>query len=294
MQAIGIVANTGKQEAVAAAARLTRELEARGLSLVMTPECSSALRRADLERPFPQGWEHTDLIIVLGGDGTLLRHAKAVTGLKAPVLGVNTGHLGFLTEFEVAEFFPALDEILAGQWAVEERMMLKVTVCREDRVLYADTALNDVVLARGPLARMVHVSVALRGTVVADYPADGVIVATPTGSTAYSLSAGGPICDPLLQLLLVTPICPHTFNSRALVVPADEAVTCRVHNAGEVLMTVDGRHGFTFMPGDAVRVGRAPTAARLVRRNPYRFYDILRRKLSEPGRKIGTTFGVVD
>ncbi|MFO7173731.1 MAG: NAD(+)/NADH kinase [Bacillota bacterium] len=290
MKQIGIVANTEKPEAVAAAARLVRELEARGLRALLTPGAAGAVSRPDLAAPFPGGHGADDLVIVFGGDGTLLQAAKAVATLGLPVLGVNTGHLGFLTEVEESELWPALDEILAGRWQVEERMMLRARVIRDGaEVLQAD-ALNDVVVNRGPLARMVRFTAEVAGVPVADYAADGLIVATPTGSTAYSLSAGGPIVHPAQEVLLLTPICPHTFNARSLVLPAGEVVAVRMHNPSEVVLTADGQYCGPFLPGDLLLVQRAPHTARLVRRHAFRFYDVLRRKLSEPSRKIGTSF----
>lgn len=288
---IGIIANYGKPEATDGAARLLAELQNRGIRVVLTPRTGEILNRPELVRPYPDGWGDLDMAMVLGGDGTLLRAAKKLAPLNPPVLGINTGHLGFLTEVESEEALTALDEVLSGRWEVEHRMMLRIRVLRAGVELYASDALNDVVITRGPLARMVHVAVEVSGTPAADYPADGVIVATPTGSTAYSLSAGGPICHPQLNVFVVTPICPHTFNSRALVVPADETVAVRIQNPGEILLTVDGQLGFEFEPDDVVLMDRSPSVARLVRRRPYRFYDVLRRKLAEPYRKIGASFG---
>lgn len=291
MEKLGIVCNAAKPAAVDAARTLVRELDARGLPVVLTPEAAAALGVADRSRPFPGGWGGVDLAIVLGGDGTLLRAAKAASPLGLPVLGVNTGHLGFLTEMEAGELLPSLDGILSGEWQVEERMMLRARVMRRGQEAMEGEALNDAVIARGTLARMVHFTARVGTIPVADYAADGVIVATPTGSTAYSLSAGGPILHPGLSVLLVTPICPHTFNARSLVVPGGEAVTVELHDPGEVLLQLDGQTVGPLLPGDEVVVERAPQVARLVRRSPFRFYDVLRRKLAEPQRIIGTSFG---
>lgn len=291
MRKIGIVCNSAKPAAVEIARALVRELDRRRVPLVLTPEAAATLGDPERGRPFPTAWDGVELALVLGGDGTLLRAAKAAAGVGLPVLGVNTGHLGFLTEMEAAELLPSLDSILSGDWQVEDRMMLRTRVLRRGEPLLAGDALNDAVIARGTLARMVHFTARVGATPVADYAADGVIVATPTGSTAYSLSAGGPILHPHLSVLLITPICPHTFNARSLVVPASEAVTVQLHDPGEVLLQLDGQTVGPLLPGDEVVVERAPQMARLVRRSPFRFYDVLRRKLAEPERIIGTSFG---
>lgn len=291
MQAIGVVVNADKPEAIATGRTLMHELEQRGVVPLLDAAGAAALGRPDLARePYPEAWQGAALVAVLGGDGTLLRAAKRLAPLGVPLLGINTGRLGFLTELEAGDIPAALDDLLAGRYLVEERMMLTARVLRDGQEIFAADGLNDAVIGRGPLARMVHFTAQVGGVPVADYAADGVIVATPTGSTAYSLSAGGPIVHPELAALLITPICPHTFNARSLVVPAGEAVTIRVHNPPEVLLSVDGQVSCRFAPGDTVEVRRAPAVARLVRRTPFRFYDVLRRKLAEPYRKIGTSF----
>lgn len=290
MERIGIVANRDKPEALEAAARIAGELRQSGVEVVLTPETAAPLGLTELARPYPKAWGDLDLVLVLGGDGTLLRAAKLLAPLQQRVLGINVGHLGFLTELEAAEVSQALPDLLANRWQADERMMLRARVFRDGGELYCCDAVNDVVITRGTLARIVHVAVEVDSVPAMDYPADGVIVATPTGSTAYSLSAGGPIVHPTLDAFVVTPICPHTFNSRSLMIPAAQAVTIRVLNPGEVLLTVDGQLGFEFQPGDQVVVERSPHVARLVRRGPYRFYDVLRRKLAEPYRKIGASF----
>lgn len=290
LKRVGIVPNTQKPEAIAGAARLVRELEARGVQVLLTQEGARPVGRPDLAAPFPVEHAGVELVVVLGGDGTLLRAAKAVAPLGLPVLGVNTGHLGFLTEFEEAELWPELDEILAGHWQVEKRMMLRARIVRDGVEIENSEALNDVVVTRGPLARMVHFTAEVAGVPVAEYAADGLIVATPTGSTAYSLSAGGPIVHPGQEVFLLTPICPHTFNARSLVLPATETIAVRMLNRSEVVLTIDGQPGGEFEPGDVLLVERAPEVARLVRRHTFRFYDVLRRKLSEPSQKIGTSF----
>lgn len=291
MREIGIVCNTGKPDTIAACGRLVAALLQQGHRVHLAPEAAAALDRPDLVgAPYPAGWGRLDMAVSLGGDGTLLRAAKLLAPYAVAILGVNTGHLGFLTEVEWSDPLPDLEDLLNGAYLVEERMMLRVRVLRDGEEIFQEDALNDAVVARGMLARMIRFTAEAAGTPVADYAADGVIVSTPTGSTAYSLSAGGPILHPHMQALVLTPICPHTFNARSLVLPGDEAITLRLHNPDEAYLTVDGALGHRFQAGDQLRVERAPAVARLVRRSPFRFYDVLRRKLAEPHRKIGTSF----
>lgn len=285
MRRLGVVANLDKHHTFQAAEDLIKWLEQRGVEPVLNEEGALRLQRPDLAANPPGSWKGVEFVVVLGGDGTLLRAARAAAPFGVPALGVNLGHLGFLTEIEANELFPALEEFLAGHYMIEERMMLRAVIRREGQELDPFLALNDIVIAKGPLARLVRLQIQVGGTLVATYPADGVIIATPTGSTAYSLSAGGPITEPNLDVILVTPICPHTFYSRPLVVAPDRTVQVTVmENQGGTALTIDGQTGFQLQTGDEVLVSRADEVARLLRREGFRFYDVLRRKLTEPGR----------
>ncbi|HWI64219.1 MAG TPA: NAD(+)/NADH kinase [Symbiobacteriaceae bacterium] len=284
MRKVLLVINTDKPMALDAARQLIPWLEARAFSVLVPPAGAGLVGRPDLSAPQGEAWAGAEMLIVLGGDGTLIRAAQAVAPLGIPVLGVNTGHLGFLTELENTELFSALEGIMAGGYRIEERVMLSVSVQREGRQVFATTALNDAVVSKGPRARLVQLGVSVGETVVARYPADGVIVSTPTGSTAYSLSAGGPIVGPTVDVLMVTPICPHTMAARSIVVSGGELVTVSVlESPGEVGLSADGNEPIPLFAGDRVLVSRAPFSARLVRRPGYSFYDVLRRKLANPG-----------
>lgn len=284
MHRVALVINIDKPMAVEAGRDIVAWLETRSIHPMLPPEGASRIGRPDLAIP-GGGWGEPELVVVLGGDGTLIRAAQAVAPLGVPVLGVNTGHLGFLTELEADDLFNHLEEILAGHYQVEERLMLTARVERDGQQLFEVTALNDAVVSKGPRARLVHLGVSVGETHVARYPADGVIVATPTGSTAYSLSAGGPIVAPTVDVVLVTPICPHSMNSRSMVVSGREQITITVLDcSGEVGLSADGNDPYPLHKGDLVRISRAPYMARLVRRHTYRFYDVLRQKLASPGR----------
>lgn len=224
------------------------------------------------------------LVIVLGGDGTLLCATRWTAGSATLLLGINLGHLGFLTEAEQPEALAAIDEILDGHYQLDERLMVAIEVWREGKLHASYLGLNEAVVGKGPLARMINIEARVDGLKVGTYPADGLIVATPTGSTAYSLSAGGPVVHPSLGILLLTPICPHTLHARALAVSANSEVRVSIlghhHNS---TLTVDGQEGTTLEPGDIVSITKAKVTARLVRRRQWSFYDVLHRKFQEAG-----------
>lgn len=285
MRKVALVINTDKPLALQAGRAIIAWLEDRAFTPAIPHEAAIKLDRLDLALPSGDAWSEAELLIVLGGDGTLIRAVKSVAPYGVPVLGINTGHLGFLTEIENAEIFDHLERFLARDYIIEERLMITAQVERQGKRLVEMTALNDAVISKGPRARLVHLGVDVGQTRVARYPADGVIVATPTGSTAYSLSAGGPIVEPTVNCLLVTPICPHTISSRSIVVGGHERISVTVvESPGEVGLSADGSDPFPLFPGDVVHVERAPYCARLVRRQSYRFYDVLRQKLADPGR----------
>jgi len=229
-------------------------------------------------------------ILVLGGDGTLLGAARRTAAYSPLLLGVNLGHLGFLTELEESDVFAALPGILAGRYEVDERMMLACAICHPGRPDERFLALNDVVVSKGPFARLIDLRLstgAAGGAVVATYRGDGLIVSTPTGSTAYSLSAGGPVVDPQVDGILVTPICPHTFYSRPILLTVQQRLRLDVsvvpagRGEADVVLTVDGQEGRRLQSGEFVEIAAAQERVRLLRRPRWNFYTVLRRKLAE-------------
>ena len=222
-----------------------------------------------------------DMVVVLGGDGTLLAVARAVGDRDVPILGVNLGTLGFLAEIARDELFPTLAGVLAGRFRIEERMRLDVSVARDGHPLGRYLALNDAVISNTALSRMVHLETRADGAAVTTYHADGLIVATPTGSTAYSLSAGGPLVHPTMRALLLTPISAHTLTHRPLVLPEDSEVQVRVSDArgGHVHLTVDGQVGRELVVNDLVTVRRAASPTRLLVDPARTRFDVLRAKL---------------
>ncbi len=235
------------------------------------------------------GWARVDdrelaaraeLVVVLGGDGTLIHAARLLDGRPTPLLGINLGSLGFMTEIPVEELFPTLDEVLAGRFKVDSRMKLSCRLVREGRVMVEDEILNDVVINKGALARIADHEVSVDGVPIATYKADGVILATPTGSTAYSLSAGGPIVHPSVDCTVLTPICSHALTHRPIVVPADRTIRISLRTeTADTFLTLDGQTGHSLQCGDSIEVVRSPNRVNLVRNTRVGYFSILRQKL---------------
>jgi NAD+ kinase len=222
-----------------------------------------------------------DLVVVLGGDGTLIHAAGLLDGRAAPILGVNMGSLGFMTEVPQPEMYQALELVLSGEAKLSERMKLRVHLHRDGRAEPTIDAevLNDVVIAKGALSRMVELDTRCSGQYVTTYKADGIIIATPTGSTAYSLAANGPIVFPTMRGVIVSPICPHTLTQRPLVVPDDENIDVLLVNDTEVFLTLDGQTGHKLQRGDRIQVKQSYNRVLLVRNPQIDFFGILRAKL---------------
>jgi NAD+ kinase len=224
--------------------------------------------------------EKVDLVVVLGGDGTLLSAARALGNHKVPMLAVNLGGLGFLTSVTLDQLYPMLEKVLAGQHRTGERMMLEAEVIRSGRASERHTALNDAVANKGALARMLDFDVSVDGEHVGRYRADGLIVATPTGSTAYSLAAGGPIIHPGLDAFVITPICPHMLTNRPLVIPDTSLVEIDFSAAeAPVYLTLDGQIGIQMEPTDRVVIRKSANKVAFVRPPRKTYFEILRSKL---------------
>ena len=224
-----------------------------------------------------------DMVLVLGGDGTLLSMADciAVAGASIPILGVNFGSLGFLTEVTLPELYPSLEAALSGTAHVEERMMLRSTALRTGRPVGDHITLNDVVITKAARSRMIDLLVSVGDEFVTRVKADGLIVATPTGSTAYNLASGGPIVQPNVDAVILTPIAPHTLTNRPIVIPASSVVRVQplMDSRDEVFVTFDGQAGFQLQDGDEIRVCRADHPLRLIRPSTRSYFEVLRQKL---------------
>jgi NAD+ kinase len=264
---VGIVHKKVAPEAAACAAAAAQYLRSRGLEALLDEE--EAARDADL-------------ILVLGGDGTLIHAATMLQGRAAPILGVNMGSLGFLTEVPQSELYQAIEHVLSGRAELSARMKLRVHLHRGGDPLAKEVdgeVLNDAVIAKGTLARMAEFEATFSGDLVARYRADGIIVSTPTGSTAYCLSANGPILYPSMRGVVIAPICPHTLTQRPLVLPDDEEVNIVLRSASEVYLTLDGQSGVPLQQGDLVQVKQSPNRVLLVRNPQIDYFGILRAKL---------------
>jgi len=277
IRSVGLVAKRASA-AVALARELAEWLARRGHPVLLDPVTRAAAGRADL--PVLDEQAACDLIVVLGGDGTLLSVARRHAG-GPPILGVNLGRLGFLTEVAREGLYPALVEILAGQFAIERRSLLEVALERADGRTSRYLALNDAVIAKTALSRIIELQVRVDDRPVSLYRADGLVISTPTGSTAYNLSAGGPVLHPLLPVAVVTPICPHTLTLRPLVVPDESVIEVTLETPTEsVFLTVDGQEGDEMGHRERVRVRRHAETVLLARTgDPRSIFEGLRSKL---------------
>ena len=277
LETVGVVAKRSPT-ATAVARELAEWLKRRGHRVRVDAATRADLKKADVEELASDG--ACDLIVVLGGDGTLLAVARRHAG-GPPILGVNLGRLGFLTEIPREELYPTLVDVLAGEFVSEPRSLFEVVLERADGRSQRYLALNDAVIAKTALSRIIELELSVDGRPVSRYRADGLVVSTPTGSTAYNLSAGGPILHPLLPVAVLTPICPHTLTLRPLVVPDTSVVEVALRTPREsVYLTVDGQEGDSLAHGDRVRIRRHEAPVRLVRAGaPRSIFEGLRSKL---------------
>lgn len=279
-----IVAKLGPPEGQRLALQMGEWLEQRGIAVTFETNTASAIGRQNgiSRNALPPDM---DLAVVAGGDGTLLSVARAAAPLGIPILGVNLGSLGFLTELQPEEIFPGLQAVLDGNLVIDERQMLRVRPFREGKEQPEFALLNDAVIAKSALARMISIELLVDGQRVTTYTSDGLIVSTPTGSTAYNLSAGGPILDPHMRAFVISPICPHSMTYRPLVVPGSVTLEIVLRSDGEaVYSTLDGQIGFPMEIDDALKIDAHPNPVRLVRIADRTFFEVLRRKLSWGGR----------
>jgi len=224
--------------------------------------------------------DQTDLVVVLGGDGTLISVARMIGDRDVPILGVNLGSLGFLTEITLDELCSSVDRYIRGDYSISERMMLHIVVVRDGEAIEEKTVLNDVVINKGALARIIDLETTINDSYLTTFKGDGLIVSTPTGSTGYSLSANGPILYPELDCYLITPICPHTLTNRPIVVAGDARISVALKCINEdVFLTLDGQVGVALKCGDIIRISKAARRTRLIISSSKDYFEILRTKL---------------
>lgn len=268
---VGIVVKPDHAEALATAGEISAWLAGHN---VKTSGPVSAIDGEEAELAGAQ------MVVVLGGDGTMIATARMIGDHDIPVLGVNYGALGYLTDFRIEELFPALESIVAGDYETDGRVMLDAELLRGDEVTARGRVLNDVVINKAAVARIIEIDVHLNGLFVNSFRADGFIVSTPTGSTAYNLSAGGPIVFPSMNAVILTPICPFTLTNRPIVVPDTAEIELCLRNENEgVVLTFDGQTGYALAADDRVRIRKSNTTFNLVRPANRNYFDVLRNKL---------------
>ena len=282
---VGVVVKPHQPDALQTICRLAEWLDKHSITLTGTPELE--IERVERETGCAVGVmageelaEHVDLIIVLGGDGTMIATARMIGDREVPVLGINYGSLGYLAEFRMEEMFPALEAILEGNYKLDSRVMLAAELFRREERLMHTRVLNDVVINKSALARIIEIEASLNGQFVNSFRADGLIVSTSTGSTAYNLSAGGPVIYPSMNAVVITPICPFTLSNRPIVVPDDALIElCLKTPNEEVALTLDGQVGFPLEVEDRVVIKKSRTAFNLVQPMSRNYFDVLRDKL---------------
>ena len=274
INSVGIVVKPNHAEAMATAAELSAWLKTKGIEQIGEPLSAGQTEGED------QPSLDADLIVVLGGDGTMISTARLIGKKESLVLGINYGSLGYLTDFRFEEMFPSLESILAGQYEIDRREMLVAELVRDGERLASGRVLNDVVINKSALARIIGIDVYLNGLFVNSFRADGLIVATPTGSTAYNLSAGGPIIFPSMNAVVLTPICPFTLTNRPIVIPDDAEIELNLKDENEgVFLTFDGQTGHRMKAGDRVLIRKSDTTFNLVQPTNRNYFDVLRDKL---------------
>lgn len=284
VKTIGVVANKRKPEMKDLVGNLMSWLDAKGIEPVIWDDLAELVGKGNFVS-LEEVAAGSDIVVALGGDGTLLRAARAVEDRRTPILGVNVGSLGFLTEVALPEMYEALEEIVSDGYHCEERMNVDAAVLRNGEQVASYTALNDMVINKGALSRVVELKMAVNCNYLATYTADGLIVSTPTGSTAYSLSAGGPIVNPSMEAIIATPICPHTLAVRPMILAPDQELSVALwagyscHGEPEVTLTVDGQVGFNLLTGDRIVFTRSERKTLLVQSGYRTFYEVLREKL---------------
>lgn len=282
---IGIVLKPHQPEALKTICELVEWLAERGIKVVGGPE----IERERIEHQTGCAVDEVthdnlaadvDLILVLGGDGTMIATARMIGDQEVPVIGVNYGGLGYLAEFRIEELYAGLEAVLAGNYRLDKRVMLAVELRRDDTLITSNRVLNDVVINKSALARIIEIQASFNRQFVNSFRADGLIVSTPTGSTAYNLSAGGPVIFPSMNAVVITPICPFTLSNRPIVVPDDGEIELQLKtDQEEVALTLDGQVGFPLKVEDRIAIRKSRTTFNLIQPSSRNYFDVLRDKL---------------
>ncbi|MBL7170508.1 MAG: NAD(+)/NADH kinase [Candidatus Omnitrophica bacterium] len=277
---ISIIANPRKKKIYSVCRKLIPWLKRKGVEVFISKDIAREIKGAKKEYSREEAARKGDILIALGGDGTLLEAVRLLKGRDIPIIGVNAGGLGFLTEVTLEEFYPLLENVLKGKFETKERAMLEVSLGSAKKFF----ALNDVVITRGAFSRILRLNVYIENEFANAYLSDGLILATPTGSTAHSLSAGGPIVHPELKVIVLSPICPHTMTNRPLIIPGDKEITIELDREKvEVSLTVDGQIWKSLAQGQKVKIKMAKNVVRLITNPEKSYFEVLRRKLNWKG-----------
>ncbi len=275
---VGIIGKRNNTEVYNIVRDLVKWLEEKGVEYLVDSELGKSLKldntvkQADIPK-------HVELVIVFGGDGTFLSVSKQVNEYNIPILGINSGGLGFLTEFTLNELYPIMEKIIGDDYEIEERGMLSASVYKKNKKFGSYTVLNDLVINNGKVSRIIDLAIYAEGNLITTFKADGIIFSTPTGSTAYSLSAGGPIAHPTLPVTLITPICPHILTNRPLVVSNEMEITVKVLTVGSSYLTLDGQETVKLELNDEIKLKKSDSTVKLIK-SPFRdYFSILKTKL---------------
>jgi len=284
LDSVGLMVNYKKEKTRETACRIIDWLNSKKLKVCIEGNKGKEIGKEELNCPTEKFLKEADLIISLGGDGTLLRAARLAAAEDIPVFGVNLGGLGFLTQIGIDDLEKSLEKLYQGRYFLDERMMVSCIVKRKEEEIKKFTALNDVVIGKGAFARIICLATYVNNDYVITYSADGLVVSTSTGSTAYSLSAGGPIVNPNINSIILTPICPHTLSARPFIIGENDQVKITLESSEEkVMVTIDGQEGFTLRPNDEVIIKKSDYKARLITFKEKSFYAVLREKLRWSG-----------
>lgn len=288
MLKIGIVANRDKDEGLKHTKILIDSIKDNGAEAIVCDDVASKTGVEPLNIKEDDIVDMSDILVCLGGDGTFLKAARTLFKKRKPLLGVNLGNLGFLADVDKNDIAGAVKRLVEGDYSIDERMMLETTIVRDDQVIAEDIVLNDVVISRGALSRILHLKTYINDAFMDIYPGDGLIISTPTGSTAYSLSAGGPLVEPDVDLIIATPICPHLLYSRSFITTGDRVVKVVVdENYGhDAMVTVDGQNGYEIRGGDRIITRKSDEKILMIRLSNRNFFDVLRGKIYNRGESI--------
>ncbi len=285
MKTVGVIPNLDKDVDLEFTRLVAEKFACLGAKVNVTADVAKQIGLKDNCADEDYVFGNSEAIICLGGDGTFLKAARKAYSVDVPILGINLGSLGFLTEVEKNDFDKALECIVNDDFTIEKRMMLDTLIQAKDRIIASDIALNDVVISRGALSRILHLKTYINDAFAYAFPGDGLIVSSPTGSTAYSLSAGGPIVEPDLDMIILTSICPHILYSRSFVTSGDSVVKVSMDESycHDAMVTVDGQKGYEIRGGYCVEVKKSSYYVKLIRIGSRNFFNILRTKMYERG-----------